>query len=106
LFLCIVIVAAASLFSRSTGACGTAHYVFFQLLGGAIVSMAEEIWASRYDELIARGLAVTLNVALYVLLIRAWYLKGPRRWYLPGLLLWTSLYVVSYFFFFPTRDCP
>jgi hypothetical protein len=104
--LCGAAVTGASFFSRRTGACGTAHYVFFQLLGGAIVSTVEELWQSRYDELIARSLAVAFNVGVFLLLGRGWYLRAPRRWFVAGLIAGTALYIASYFFFFPTRDCP
>ena len=106
LVLCATAVTTASFFSRRTGACGTAHYVFFQLLGGAIVSTVEELWQSRYDELIARGLAVVFNVGAFLLLSRVWYRRAPHRWFVVGLVAITALYVTSYFFFFPTRDCP
>src|SRR4051812_42329229 len=84
--LCAAAVTVASFFQRRTGACGTAHYVFFQLLGGAIVSTVEEFWQSRYDDLIARSLAVALNVGAFLLLGRVWYVKAPRQWFVVGLM--------------------
>jgi len=106
--LCIAGVAIAALFSRKTGACGTAHYLFFQLLGGSVVSTIEDVSqrAIPYDRLIANVLIWGFNVAAFSALLRLWYRKSSTRWFVFGALALTGLYLASYFFFFPTRDCP
>ncbi len=94
------------MFHRRTGACGTAHYLVFQLLGGTVVSILEMVWVSRYDRIIANALTVFLNAGVYTLLVVFWYRRGPERWHVVGLLGLTVVYLVSYFFLFPTVDCP
>jgi hypothetical protein len=102
----MAVVAVASFFTRKTGACGTAHYVFFQLLGGAVVETLEDLWVTKYDDLAARSLAVLLNVGVFAAFVRVWFVNAPRKWFVVGLLALTALYLTSYFFLFPTRDCP
>jgi len=103
---CIAIVAVAVMFHRRTGACGTSHYLIFQLLGGMLVSIVEDFWRSRYDALAGQVLAYLLNVGLFVLLIRLWHRKASERRYLLGLIALTAAYLCSYFFLLPTVDCP
>jgi hypothetical protein len=104
--LCVAIIAVAAVFTRKTGACGTGHYVFFQLLGGMLVSVVEEVWQSQYDRLIANALAYVLNVGVFVLLIRAWYRKASSGRYIIGAIGLTAVYLISYFYLLPTVDCP
>jgi len=103
---CIASVAVAALFARKTGACGTGHYVLFQLLGGMLVSLVEEIWQSRHDRAIADVLAYVLNVGVFLLLIGTWYRKASPGRYLIGATALTAIYLLSYFFLLPTVDCP
>jgi hypothetical protein len=106
--LCLAAVAIAALFSRKTGACGTAHYLFFQLLGGSIVSTIEDVSQRPlpYDRLIASVLIYGLNVAAFCGLLRLWYRKTSESRYVWGALALTSVYLVSYFYLLPTVDCP
>ena len=104
--LCIGVVTVASFFSRKTGVCGTAHYLFFRLLGGVVVEAVTAVWQTQYERAIEQAAAIALNVGAFSLLMRLWHRKAPREWFVVGLIAWTALYVTSYFFFFPTRDCP
>src|SRR4051812_6224637 len=105
--LCVVAVGIAALFHRKTGACGTAHYLFFQLLGGMVVSIMEELAvATRFDTFLASVLAYVLNVGLFSVLVRAWYRRAPKDRYVIGALGITIAYLASYFFLLPTMDCP
>src|SRR5438552_4119550 len=103
--LCFAVIAIASLFNRRTGACGTAHYLFFQLLGGTLVNTFTESWHLRYERAIEHAAAVLLNVGVFAALIRVWFVNAPRKWFVVGLLALTAIYLASYFFLFPTRDC-
>src|SRR5438093_2119822 len=104
--LCIATVSVASFFSRKTGACGTAHFVFFQLLGGVVVEAITSIWSTQYERAIEHGAAIVLNVVAFWALIRVWRRSGSQKWFVFGVVVMTALYLGSYFFFFPTRDCP
>jgi hypothetical protein len=103
---CVIAVAVASLFSRKTGACGTAHYLFFRLSGALVANAITELWDTPYAAAIERGAGIVLNVAAFCLIVRLWYRKAPDKWYGTGVIVWTVLYITSYFFFFPTLDCP
>src|SRR5207249_4617642 len=103
---CIGIVSVASLFQPRTGACGTAHYMLVQLLGGMLASIKEEIWVSSYDRTIANWSAIAINIALFVVAVRLWTVKAPERWRTAGLLVLTMLYVASYLYMLPTKSCP
>src|SRR2546421_444556 len=96
----------SSFFSRKVGACGTAQYLFFHLLGGMIAGIIDSIGPTHYERAIEQGAAVIFNVLAFTLVARVWYRNAPKRLYVGGLVIGTALYVMSYFFFFPTRDCP
>jgi hypothetical protein len=104
--ICIAAVSVAALFSRRTGACGTAHYLFFRLFGALIANAITTIWDTHYGTAIEQAAGFVLNVAAFSAIARLWYIKAPEHWYRVGLIVWTVFYLGSYFFFFPTRDCP
>jgi hypothetical protein len=103
---CIGIVAVASFFHPRAGACGTAHYLTVQMLGGMLASIKEEIWISPYDSAIASWSAIAINVALFVVLVKLWMVKAPERWRTVGVPVLAMLYVASYLFMLPTTSCP
>jgi hypothetical protein len=107
--LCIAGVAVAVLFSPRSGACGTtAHYLFFQLLGGSIISTIEDVSQRLvpYGGFIANVLIYGLNVAAFCALLRLWYRKASERRYVWGALALTALYLLSYFILLRTGPCP
>ena len=103
---CVCAVAAASLINPRTGACGTMHYMFFQLLSGLIVSAKEEVWASPYDRAILNALAVILNVVVFGVIVRYWLGKADKRWRISGVAALAIVYIASYLFLLPTTACP
>jgi hypothetical protein len=106
LTVCVAAVLVASFFSRRAGACGTAHYLFFRLMGGLVAELIVDFSGVELGTLIEKPLAILFNVGVFVLLIRFWKRRAPARWHLIGLVALTVLYLASYFYFFPTRDCP
>ena len=103
---CIAVITVAMFFHRRTGACGTAHYMFFQLLGGMFIEIITSIATLEYERTVEQAAAALFNATVFCLLLRYWYSKAPSRWYALGLLSLTALYLLSYFYFFPTADCP
>ena len=103
---CAGAVAATSLMRPRVGACGTMHYMLFQMLSGFVVSVMEEFWASRYDRTIMNTLAVILNVAGFGLIVRYWLVKSKERWRTVGVVGLAIVYVASYFYGLPTTACP
>ncbi|HYR78658.1 MAG TPA: hypothetical protein VEO55_01555 [Candidatus Dormibacteraeota bacterium] len=105
--LCVAVVAVAVVFSRKSGACGTSHYLAFQMLGAILVSFSQELLGqTRYDAVVASALAYLLNIATFSALIRLWYVKASQERYLWGALALTGLYLLSHFFLLPTAGCP
>jgi hypothetical protein len=103
---CVATVAVGALFSRKTGACGTSHYLAFQMLAGMVMSIVEEVWVSRYTSSLVSLIAYVLNVAVFSLIVRAWYRRASQDRYVLGALALTVAYLISYFYLLPTVDCP
>ena len=104
LFACVAIVGSTTFVRPRVGVCGTAHFFLLRMLGGEIVNA---LAPRRFQfQAVAFGAALLLNVAVFFAGGITWYLKGPRAWYVVGLLVWTGLYLLSYFFFAPVPDCP
>jgi len=103
---CIAVVAVASFLERKAGACGTAHHLFVALGGSVAANMITAVIGEKHLRGIEYGAAVILNVAVFAALTRIWYRKTSGAWHSIGLVAFTLLYLASYFFLFPTRDCP
>ena len=103
---CVLIVFVSSFTSRRTGACGTTHYATLQIVAGTIVSLMESVLVTRYDRLIADGLAIALNVVAFGLVLALWYRNAENKWYIAGCVVGTCVYLLLYFFLYPTTACP
>jgi hypothetical protein len=80
--------------------------MFFRMMGGLMSEIVDGISGVDLGALIDRPLAILFNAGAFVLLIRVVRRSVPSRWFVVGLLCLTALYLSSYFFVFPTRDCP
>jgi len=101
---CMTAVAWASFLTPRIGRCGSALYFFTRILAG--LALEASGISSIQTQAIGLGIAVFLNVVVFVTPALVWYRKAPRNWHVAGLLIWTTLYLVSYFFLFPVPDCP
>ena len=117
--ICAAIVAVGALFDPLTGSCGTAPYVFSKLLGGALAHVVRSFCSVCDRAGLDEATAVVVNVGVFSATIVLLYLKGPdflpkprsetstpRAWFVPALLVWTGLYLASYFFLLPVYSCP
>src|ERR1041385_6692529 len=101
-----VIVGAAGLANPKVGGCGTCHYLVFHLLGGLVVSALDAVHSFRGERFVADAVSTVLNATLFLAVASFWYIFSPRRWFVLGLLLWTTLYLTSYFFGIRASECP
>src|SRR5438045_3849569 len=103
---CALIVGVASFFGRQTGACGTGHYLLTRLIGGTLISIVDSMYPLRYGDILSLISAVIFNMVLFLVPASALRIFVSGRYYSVVLFAWTALFLASYFFFFPTRDCP
>ena len=99
----LVAVVAASMQNPLAGACGTAHYFLVHALTATV----------RHELGLTTGVGrqaafIALNAALFAVPAVVLYLSRARLggWYRSVAVLWTAIFLLSYFMLFPTIDCP
>ena len=85
------------------GHCFNAHYILVIGLAHSALQLLPA--AIRESRPIGAGTYVLLNVSLFLVPAVVLYVKAAQRVYLPALIVLTGLYLTSYFFLFPLRDC-
>jgi len=99
----IVGVGTASMLNPVLGICGTAHYF---LTHAATATVRHMLGMS--GGVGRQPVFVALNTAVFAIPAVLLYVRRAQLggWYRLSLILWTALFLLSYFLAFPTTDCP
>lgn len=105
---CLVIVALVPTQPPALGPCGTAYYFLLFMVSSAIAHGLNLGALLLNDKGGEQAMFFVLNLVFAGAPLVALYLGRIRLgWrYVPAMSAWIGVYMVGYFFAFPTRDCP
>ena len=101
-----LLVAASSLVQPRVGVCGTGHSLVAQVLGMSLVGLPRRMLLLGSPGRVEAMAGVALvNLLVFLAPAGLWTRKAPKVICEVGLVLWTSLFLLSYWLLFPTHDC-